>query len=51
MSLEQGCCPRKGKENFNRKEKKQSQKLLFCCTKEGGDPRLLVTQEEAYLEK
>ena len=43
--------PRKGKENCNRKEKKQRQKLLFCCTKEGGDPRPLVTQEEAYLEK
>lgn len=43
--------PRKGKECGNRKEKKQRQKLLFCCTKEGGDPRLLVTQEEAYLGK
>ena len=49
VSWESG--PRKGKENCNRKEKKQRQKLLFCCTKEGGDPRPLVTQEEAYLEK
>ena len=40
-----------GKENCNRKEKKQRQKLFFCCTKEGDDPRPLVTQEEAYLEK
>lgn len=39
--------------NHNREVKKQGQEVLLwaCCTKEGGGPRLLVTQEEARLGK